>query len=400
MRNRSKQASLIILSISLGFWTTAICATKVAFSATVSTISQQLSQTDRAFLQDPLDPTVLFQKGDRLDTDGNIVTDVAFDRTGNYIATVSDSLSLWHRDGTPIVDRLDNDGLPIKYVRFSPDGTLIAVARETPDRSFEIASEYKTVELWQFDGEELQHFQTLPHGEWVKKVDFSPNGKTIATVGRDRAIKVWNLNGWQLKTFPGEDFSFSPDGRTLATTGTDGNVTLWRVGGWILRPILEIPHEVPITRVSFSPDGNTIATTSDDGTIFLWSRDGEAIAQIKGHDDAVNRLEFSSDGRWLTTAGRDSQVRLWHLDGLTVSTFDGDNAFFSPDSRFIAIDDGNSQIGILNLETWKSQSIPIPRYSYGSFYFSPDSQTFALTENFDVQLWDLAIDNGQLTIDN
>ena len=99
MRNHAQQASLLILGISLGFWTTAILATKVAFSATVSTISQQLSQTDRALLQeplDPLDPTVLFQKGDRLDADGNAISDVAFDRTGQYIATASDSLTLWH----------------------------------------------------------------------------------------------------------------------------------------------------------------------------------------------------------------------------------------------------------------------------------------------------------------
>ncbi len=400
MRNRAQQASLLILGISLGFWTTAIDSPKQAFSATVSTLSQQLSQTNRAFLQEPLDPTVLFQKGDRLDADGNAISDVAFDRTGKYIATASDSLTLWHRDGTPTVVVETIDDLPIKQVRFSPDGTIIAATRETPDRSFEIASEYRTVELWQFDGEQLQPFQSLPHGEWVEKVEFSPSGKTIATVGRDRTIKVWNLNGWQLKTLPGEDFSFSPDGRTIATTGTDGTVTLWQVGGWILRPILEIPHDVPITRVSFSPEGDRIATTSDDGTIFLWSPQGEAIAQIQGHDDRVNRLEFSNDGRWLTTAGRDGQVRLWHLDGLTVSTFDGYDAVFSPDSRFIAIDDGNSTIGVWNLETWKNQSIVKPRYSYGSLYFGPDSQTLALTENFDVQLWDIAIDNGQLTIDN
>ena len=398
MRNRSKQSSLLILGLSLGFCATAICAIEVAFSATVSTLSQQLSQTNRAFLQeplDPLDPTVLFQKGDRLDADGNAISDVAFDRTGKYIATASDSLSLWHRDGTPIASVFDDNSLPVEQVRFSPDGSLIAAALKTPDESFDslITSEYRTVELWQFDGEQLQHFQSLPHGEWVEKVEFSPNGKTIATVGRDRTIKVWNLNGWQLKTVSGEDFSFSPDGRTIATTGTDGTVTLWQVGGWILRPILEIPHDVPITRVSFSPDGDRIATTSDDGTIFLWSRQGEAIAQINGHDDRVNRLEFSNDGRWLTTAGGDGQVRLWHLDGLTVSTFDGYDAAFSPDSRFIAIDDGNSSIGVWNLETWKNQSIVKPRYSYGSLYFGPDSQTLALTENFDVQLWNVAIDS-------
>ncbi|MGB7059108.1 MAG: WD40 repeat domain-containing protein [Geitlerinemataceae cyanobacterium] len=396
MPNRSKQAALTLLGIAVGFWTISTVFAKVAFSTTVRAISQSLSPGPRVLSPETLSRSseALFQKGGSLKAGGNAILDVAFDSTGRFIATGTDSLTVWHRDGTPIASITDDESLSFKQVGFSPDGTLIAAVRTTPDESFDamITSKYRTVELWKFDGDELQHFQTLPHGEWVEKVEFSPNGKSIATVGRDRTIKVWNTNGWQLKNVPGVDFSFSADGNTIATTGTDGTVTLWQVRGWLLQPIREISHEVPITRVSFSPIDDRLATTSDDGTIFLWSRDGEAIAQLKGHDSAVNRLQFSADGRWMTTAGSDGQVRLWHLDGLTVSTFDGYDAFFSPDSRFVAIDDGNSAIGVWNLDTWQRQSIAKPRYSYGGFHFSPDGKTLAVTDNFDVQLWDVQIE--------
>jgi WD40 repeat protein len=53
-------------------------------------------------------------------------------------------------------------------------------------------------------------------------VSFSPDGKTLATASRDNTVKLWNLQGEQLKTLKGHSIrvnsvSFSPDGKTLAT---------------------------------------------------------------------------------------------------------------------------------------------------------------------------------------
>ena len=62
--------------------------------------------------------------------------------------------------------------------------------------------------------------------------DLSPDGKTLATASRDNTVKLWNLQGEQLKTLQGHSnrvnsVSFSPDGKTLATASDDNTAILW-----------------------------------------------------------------------------------------------------------------------------------------------------------------------------
>jgi WD40 repeat protein len=50
-------------------------------------------------------------------------------------------------------------------------------------------------------------------------VSFSPDGKTLATASGDNTVKLWNLQGEELKTLKGHSnrvnsVSFSPDGKT------------------------------------------------------------------------------------------------------------------------------------------------------------------------------------------
>jgi tetratricopeptide (TPR) repeat protein len=129
-----------------------------------------------------------------------------------------------------------------------------------------------------------EHNRLEGHSSYVLSVSFSPDGKTIASASYDNTVKLWNLEGKELKTLKGHSstvtsVSFSPDGKTIASASLDDTVKLWNLEGKELKTLKG--HSSTVTSVSFSPDGKTIASASADKTVKLWNFDFESL-QIEG----------------------------------------------------------------------------------------------------------------------
>jgi WD40 repeat protein len=82
------------------------------------------------------------------------------------------------------------------------------------------------------------------HTGWVQSVAFSPDGKILASGGKDGAVVLWDVAGRRmlgqpLKGHTGwvQSVAFSPDGKTLASAGFDDAVVLWDidVDSWVQR---------------------------------------------------------------------------------------------------------------------------------------------------------------------
>jgi WD40 repeat protein len=122
--------------------------------------------------------------------------------------------------------------------------------------------------------------RTLPgHAQGATSVSFHPNGKILASAGKDSAILLWNLeNGALIPTLQGHNdavnsVAFNPSGTLLASAGADNTVKLWSFDGSLVKTLSENEdeaHQDEVLKVAFSPDGKLLASSSRDRSIKIW----------------------------------------------------------------------------------------------------------------------------------
>ncbi len=206
-------------------------------------------------------------------------------------------------------------------------------------------------------------FTLIGHKSKVISCNYSPDGKTIATLSSDGELKNWNLKTGDelpsitckitknkksafspdgklkalvsssvegfvelLETKNGECLgklsdhtntviacSFSPDGRRLVTASADETVIIWDIES---RQKIHTyyPHERFVLDCVFSPDGKKVATANWDKTLALIDTDNNSIIKIyKGHTEPVNECAFSPDGKTLLSASFDHSAKVWDI---------------------------------------------------------------------------------------
>lgn len=164
------------------------------------------------------------------------------------------------------------------------------------------------------DGRRLRDVRVLRRGAHP----VAPGGGAGALLGPSAGVALFETTTGRLRR-PVDGHrggtmaaALSPDGRLLASGGRDRMLRLWDVQTALpRRPPRE--HGDWVCAVAFSPDGRVLASATTAGLIQMWEAgSGKLLGERQGHRGPVTSLLFP-DRTTLVSAGQDTSVLVWDV---------------------------------------------------------------------------------------
>lgn len=131
----------------------------------------------------------------------------------------------------------------------------------------------------------------------------------------DVATKQWEIIGEGVHDSDIRNVQWSPDGKMIATICTDSKIRLWDSSSLALIQDIKGGNNSLAQPLAFSPDSSHIASTNSNFSIQVCNvRTGQSVAQLKGHEGLVWALAFDPAGRRLVTGSEDGTAQIWNVE--------------------------------------------------------------------------------------
>ena len=194
------------------------------------------------------------------------------------------------------------------YASYSPDGNYMAIA---------MASNKSIVIIRVSD---MSPVTTLTgHADWVRSVEFSPDGKTLVSCSDDKTVRLWNLeskSSLKLADLPdwGTKAAFTPDGRRIVCGSKDGILRVYDVRTSEEIREFQIKHPGYLNSFDITSSGDQVICGSADPVVHIWDCGDSMDTGISIHmDGAVYEFSCYGEPARMAAATNKGILGIWDM---------------------------------------------------------------------------------------